>query len=275
MAQRILRPLDYGDILDEMFDLYKRHFILFVGIAAVIHIPIYAISATIGGTIATGIGGLLNGIGSYFVLAATTFAVSQCYLKKQTSIADSYKAVGIRALSLFATMLIAGLIILGGLCLLIVPGVILAFRYAFISEVCVIEEKSGKEARVRSAFLAKDNVARIFVVSLLTGILAAIINGVLTAPVQILVAVLTGTDGSTSPSGPLGLLVGLVTGIATALTSPIQIISFVLLYYDLRVRKEGFDIEMLANSMGASVPAAPVLAAVASGPEAGDGPAPL
>jgi hypothetical protein len=268
MAKGILRPLDYGGIFDEMFDLYKKHFVLFFGIAAVIHIPIYAITAAIGGPIAAGIGALLNGVMSYVVLAVTTFAVSQCYLNKKTSIADSYKAMGVRTLSLFATMLVAGLLILGGFCLLIVPGVILAFRYAFISEVCILEGKSGKEARIRSAFLAKDNVARIFVVSLLTGILAAVISSVVTAPMQILQAVLVQAHGPSAASGPVGLLVGLVTGIAAAVTTPIQVISFVLLYYDIRIRKEGFDIEMLANNMGVSVPVAietPVPAAVAAG----------
>ena len=31
---------------------------------------------------------------------------------------------------------------------------------------------------------------------------------------------------------------------------PIGAIAYILLYYDLRIRKEGFDLQMLANSIG-------------------------
>jgi len=37
---------------------------------------------------------------------------------------------------------------------------------------------------------------------------------------------------------------------ATVVTAPISAIATVLLYYDLRIRKEAFDLEMLAKSMG-------------------------
>jgi hypothetical protein len=43
------------------------------------------------------------------------------------------------------------------------------------------------------------------------------------------------------------------------LVAPFSSIAWILLYYDLRIRKEGFDLEVLAKSMsapGASCPAA-------------------
>jgi hypothetical protein len=58
---------------------------------------------------------------------------------------------------------------------------------------------------------------------------------------------------------------GMGLAIATALVSllsifftPLAIIAVVLLYYDLRIRKEGFDLEMLNRSMLAAAPSAPV-----------------
>ncbi len=46
MAQRILRPLSYGDLFDELFDLYKRRFVLepLYEIAPYVIHPFYGIS---------------------------------------------------------------------------------------------------------------------------------------------------------------------------------------------------------------------------------------
>src|SRR4051812_25760818 len=35
-----LRPLSVGDVLDELFALYRRHFKTYVGIAALVHVPL-------------------------------------------------------------------------------------------------------------------------------------------------------------------------------------------------------------------------------------------
>src|SRR2546421_4993726 len=42
---RMLRPMDYGEILNEAFDLYKRNFGLFAGIGASVYIPYYLFTA--------------------------------------------------------------------------------------------------------------------------------------------------------------------------------------------------------------------------------------
>jgi hypothetical protein len=42
---------------------------------------------------------------------------------------------------------------------------------------------------------------------------------------------------------------GIFSGIAGLLTYPLQAIAVVLLYYDLRIRKEGFDLEMLSQAI--------------------------
>jgi len=39
------------------------------------------------------------------------------------------------------------------------------------------------------------------------------------------------------------------SGIAAVFVGPITYIGVTLLYYDARIRKEGFDIEMLASSL--------------------------
>lgn len=256
MAQRILRPLSYGDLFDEVFDLYKKHFVLFVGIAGVIIIPLYAIAYAIGNW-AAGIVILFASLLSFVVMAATTWAVSRCYLGQEATIADAYKATRGRIAAFAITLLVAGLIIILGYVLLIVPGIIFSFWYAFISEVYMLEGKTGDDGRSRSRQLAADNWGRIFVIWLLSSILMWIVSAALTYPVQI-IAASTGAH-TTMMGGPIGLLYGIVAGASSALTTPIQVIASVLLYYDIRVRKEGFDIQMLAANMGGSVETAPAV----------------
>jgi hypothetical protein len=47
-----------------------------------------------------------------------------------------------------------------------------------------------------------------------------------------------------------------VVGVASSvITTPFMAAVLVLIYFDLRVRKEGFDLEVLAQGVGGSVPA--------------------
>ena len=58
----------------------------------------------------------------------------------------------------------------------------------------------------------------------------------------------------TQPGLPLGL--GLMVmqtaaqSVSQILVSPIYMISFTLLYYDIRIRKEGFDLQVMAENLG-------------------------
>lgn len=62
--------------------------------------------------------------------------------------------VGLRRwAAVFAARFVAGLFVLVGLLALIVPGLVLAFRYALIDEVVVLEGASAADARARSTRL--------------------------------------------------------------------------------------------------------------------------
>ncbi len=68
--------------------------------------------------------------------------------------------------------------------------------------------------------------------------------GIIVWPVQLVFAVMG--LGQTGPS--VGVLHG-VSALAQLLCQPLQIIGTVLLYYDLRIRKEGFDLSMMAEAI--------------------------
>jgi hypothetical protein len=42
----------------------------------------------------------------------------------------------------------------------------------------------------------------------------------------------------------------ILDGVVSILLSPVSAIAVTLLYYDFRIRKEGFDLEMLSQSIG-------------------------
>lgn len=254
MAQGILRPLSYGDLFDELFDLYKKNFVLLVGIAAVIQVPIYAIAYAIGGEIASIIAGVINLLLSPFILAATTLAVSQRYLGNHTTIAATYRSIGRFIWPFILTMFVVQLFISIGSAYLMVPGIVLSFQFAFVAQVFILEGKGGGEGRDRSAFLVKGNCLRIFVVGLLAVILVYIIILIIQMPALFLLQ-LSGVNPQLD-GGVIGMLFGIIDGIACALANPLQAMAMVLLYYDIRVRKEGFDIEMLAKNMGSALPIA-------------------
>jgi hypothetical protein len=245
-----LRPLGYGDILDEVFDLYKKHFVLFAGIAGVFFLPIYAIGYALG-PVGETLAGILTWFGQNAVLAAITWAVSRVYLGETVSIGQAYKAIARRFVMFFLTMLVVGIIIGIGAMLCLVPGIIFAFWYAFVSQVFILEGKGGAVARNRSKDLAAGNWIRILIIYLVTFLLALIITLAFTLPFEMRQPIDAATRAAQSP----GVLYGIAQGLALTLTSPISVIAFVLLYYDIRVRKEGFDIEMLAQNMGQSTPA--------------------
>jgi hypothetical protein len=52
-----------------------------------------------------------------------------------------------------------------------------------------------------------------------------------------------------------------IDNIVSVLLTPLGVITSILLYYDLRIRKEGFDLEMLSRSFDtAHNPSAPSMA---------------
>ena len=268
MAQRILRPLDYGAMLDELFDMYKKNFVLLAGITGIIYLPAtmlynYATTALrthmtinrnpspadIQGLIISGIFTMVVMI-LYFsltfvVAAAITWAISKVYLGDKVTIMQSYRSVVKKIVPFTLTMTIASLIVLAGFVLLCIPGLIAILFTSFVSESFVIEGKQYVDAIKRSFELVRKEWVKVLVVGLLTYILSFIVSGVMVSPFLVMQAL----SGNAPMSASMSILQGFVSGIAQTLIMPIQVIAYVLLYYDIRIRKEGFDIEMLAAGM--------------------------
>lgn len=149
--------------------------------------------------------------------------------------------VGLGILVVFVGLLGAG-----------VWGVIVYCRYALAVPACTIENLPIKYALIRSRFLSKGNLGRVFAVYLLTAIMAFAIKALLQAPIYM-------SSGFSFRTGlhlsPALLAWTYASGfIGSMVAGPIAAIAMALVYYDERVRKEAFDLQVMMDSMKTTEP---------------------
>jgi len=250
-----LRPMGILEIVDQSFRLYRSSFLVFFGIAAVVYVPAGALQAI------PAVGSLITFIFLPLYLianSAMTKAVSDRYLGEQVSIGAAYSEIGKRFWPLVGTMIVAYLFMLSGIILLGVGLIVFSFWIAFVAQAFVIEDKRYLQAVWRSRFLIGKGVwGEVIVLGIVVGVLTSIIEAAVGAAFGTPLLFMGGAQNTAV--SPFALL---VFGLAQALVLPIGQAATVLLYYDSRMRKEGFDLEMLAKEMGMA-PARPAPAAPA------------
>jgi hypothetical protein len=258
-----LQPMGIGEILDGAIKLYRSQWKTLMAIVAIILVPItflqVFLTREIGGPFAdpttTTQAELNSSILVSFVLAAIQLLVVQpflvaavakasadVYLGHQVRVGPTFRFAISRIHSILWISIIAILATGLGLLLLIVPGIIIFVRYTFGSTVLVVEGRKGSKALGRSWRLAKGSFWKILVALFLAGILASVIQGILTIPGSIAYA-------AVGPAGWPFYAIGL--SLAQILTTPFATLITVLLYFDLRIRKEAFDLEVMAHEMSA------------------------
>jgi len=272
-----LRPMTLGEVLDRTFKLYKSNFWLFAGITAMpllVSLVINIGAAGMGinqknlaGSIAASPGMLLSIIGGgilflvvyLFLLgaaqAATVFAVSDLYLGRTPSLRESYRRVGGKALRVISILIIVGLMVGFGFLLLIVPGIILLCRTALAVPASMLEDSKSIRSIERSMNLTKGFSGQIFIIFLMVWVLSWVVGIIFDGPFGYFAAAQHAT------SFAILTLQYLSSFIAQVLIGPIGTIAFSLMYYNLRVRKEAFDIQHLMASLG--TPASPSAPSVA------------
>jgi hypothetical protein len=176
-----------------------------------------------------------------YVTAAAVLIVSDAYLGREVSIGSALTRTFTRFGSIFGAAFIRGFLIVLGFLACVVPAFIAMIVTFAMPMAVVLEGASAGGAYERSKTLARDQWGRIvitYVLAFVLALVAAIGLGVVTE--------LAGAgDG-------VGRLVELLSGV---LFAPFVAVVGTLLYYDLRIRKEGFDIQMLATELDTLVPA--------------------
>ncbi|HET7458842.1 MAG TPA: hypothetical protein VFJ74_14430 [Gemmatimonadaceae bacterium] len=260
MASR-LRPRTTSELLDALFELLRHHYLSFLTIVAAGFAPAAALGAVTG--LAGGFGAFnaFGGSGdprwtgtlvallvvfAVVVLAsvalvqgAVIYAASDAYLDDRIDVASALRRSASNVPMLLIAFLLTGLSTLVGYVFLIVPGIYIAAGLFAVPAIVLLEGRGPSEAMERSMSLTKGRklavLGALFVTALIAGVMRASLGAV-------------GSIG-------FGPSVGMAAQIAayTALY-PLTTIMGVLLYYDARIRFEGFDLERAAAALDPATP---------------------
>lgn len=132
-------------------------------------------------------------------------------------------------------------------------GVVWALiRYLLAPSVLVVlEGQSGVAAMQRSAQLVRGFFWSVLATMAILTIMVVVGTQAVTLPVQIGLIIASGQAGASEQWLPLAQLVGQAIAATIAVVlRPLPMIAIVLVYYDLRIRKEGFDLMMMAEALG-------------------------
>ncbi len=264
-----LRPLSIGEILDVAFKLYFRHWKTFMAIVALIAIPAAALtgliiastidfaskgklyyvdnSAQTSGVIVI----LVVALVALLLITACAFrAVSQAYLGHRPSLGESIRFALPRLFSLLWIFILAGLGTVIGFLLLVIPGVYLLVAWFAVVPVLLVEGAKGSRALGRSRELVKGRWWSTFGVLLVLGILISVTSAI---GQQVASALLS----SSSSVATIVTVTQVVDALTRIVTEPIAVAGVVVLYFDLRVRREGFDVSLMIDQLGFAPPVAP------------------
>lgn len=315
--------MSLADILDGVFRLYRQNFVTFVGIVALLQVPVMVLQILL--TLALGRGvtadilsfaevmasfnpqvdswtdlpisnfitffgasmllSLIQGIVvQQLITGALANAVARSYLDKPVSILSAYSFGAGRMVALVVAGILVGLIIfllyliplglffgilavlapfssgegagaIALLAVLFVLGfigifflvVLIGLGFMFVTQAIVLEGRNPFDALARSWRLVLGSFWRVLGTVVILYILVWIVQGV---PLYIVSAGIGFIFND--PVNDFAIqqsLSTLVAYLSLILMLPLQLTAFTLLYYDLRIRKEGFDLEMQAEAL--------------------------
>jgi Membrane domain of glycerophosphoryl diester phosphodiesterase len=261
-----LRPLSTGELLDRTFSLYRSHFLLFLGLAALPHLCEFALkclAVTVqrpGTPMSSALRPFVWGLGAFFLSivftaishAATVVAVSQVYLDRPAGIMDSFAKVKNRIASVIGLSFSIQFLVILACFALIVPGILLAVRWSLAVPAMILEKNGIRESMSRSTQLTEGNRGRVFVIWILFVVLTLAFNRLLQWPIQIGAGV--GRMAALQHAPSMWQITSLLANsVSQSLVGPLATIAFSLVYYDERVRKEAFDLQLMMATLDAPV----------------------
>ena len=274
-----LRPLDIGQKIDAAIKLTTRNFGTLATIVLLVAAPVqiltvlvtvstlpddYTVGDSFGGGTATpdsttdvaagywvgqGVVALLALLVYLLTTAGCFKAIGSAYLGDRTTWQDSLGFALKRLPSVLWVSILVFLVTVLGFLLLIVPGVYVAVAFSLALPVLLLEQKKGGSALGRSRKLIEGRWWRTFGVLLAGYVLASVVAGIVQGILAALMFVAVGDDSVMSV-----ILSGLAGLAGQVITTPFVAALVTVLYFDLRVRKEAFDLQVLAQAMGGRAP---------------------
>jgi hypothetical protein len=268
-----LRPLAVSDILDNAFRIWWRESWTLFGVVLVVTLPVQALAGLVQvsffpeayemsfrfdfdpanqpqldrdeviAAAGTGAVAIVLGLVSYALAEAACFkAVADAYLGGRPTWRGSLGFAVRRAHSVLWVTVLQTVLLVLAFVLLIVPGVWLAFAWSVAIPALLAEGVRGRRALGRSFRLVRRTWWRTAGVVLLAFVIAGFASFVATVPFNAIALV-------TAPDNLIVSLLAATLGatIGAIVSTPLVAAFVTLLYFDLRARKEGPEIELAAR----------------------------
>jgi hypothetical protein len=246
-----------GEILSTAFDIYRANASKLLLVVAIVVVPLSLLSAIIAGVVfdpdidvTTGelgrnfggyllsgaILGLIAVLISAMLQAATVRAAAQATIGDPVDVEQSYRYGFRRLLSVILISVLVGLIVAAGFILLIIPGIIFLTLLSVSIPALIVEDRRGTDALGRSWGLVQGTFWHALGVIVLAALIVGVVSGII------------GAIGGTAWA-----VRWIFTAIAQILTAPYAALVSVLLYLDLRARKESLSAATLRQELASGI----------------------
>jgi uncharacterized membrane protein len=168
--------------------------------------------------------------------AAMLRGAAQATIGDPVDVEASYRWGLRRFGSVLLLAILVGIVVVLGFILLIIPGIIFLVFLSVSEPALIVENRRGTEAMSRSWNLVRGHFWHALVVILVAAIITGVVQGILTAI-----------------GGDNWFVRWIFTAIAQIITAPFTALVTVLLYLDLRARKEALTADRLRIELASSI----------------------
>ncbi|HWG72636.1 MAG TPA: hypothetical protein VG184_01135 [Acidimicrobiales bacterium] len=259
--------MSLSDILDSSFRLWRANLRTISIIIATLVVPVQLVAALASRSILNGnsvvtvfnnasdgiqtpiqtngaqtVASSISSIASFLILPFAAGAISRvvagCYLGIDVSARDALKAAGRRWWALLLAWLLVHLIEGLGLILVVLPGLLVMALSVSVAPAIVMERLGPIKGIRRSWRLDRRRVWGIIGIAVLTGLVFSITAGVVSVPLE-LIAFAIGLQWG-------WILLFAASVVSSLISLPLNAIVATLVYFDGRIRNEGFDLQTLS-----------------------------
>jgi len=252
-----LRPRSAAELIDAAFRLYRQHFAGFITLSAIVYLPMFVLSVFIGRLAPQIEAGDLSVTGSllaafvalllwYSIMeAALCIAASDRYHGREIEpgriLRDTFSHAG----SIIAAKMWIGFVMFFAFLFffLIFPPFYFFARYFAIPQAILFERLGAWGGLNRTRDLSKGEKWKVLKTLGLIWLMFLVTSGG--------IGLLLQPEVGTSPS----ILSQVISSLVSMIAFPLVPITGTLLYYDVRIRREGYDIEVLSAGLEAPAPA--------------------
>lgn len=247
------RPRSASEIIDAAVQLFRRDARTFLAIGAVVQVPMLllrtALMSVYGATpdgapdnllAATSIT-LLEGLLLVLVTATLTVAADRAYMGAHPGVRASFAGAASKFGAFFVATFLSTLLAVLGVLLLIVGAFYFFAKYTLSPTIVLLEARNGTNAMSRASKLSEGR--RLHVIASVG------------AAWLIFFAVVIGA-GALSAIVPTASAFIILGPLVNVFVLPLIPIVLVITYYDLRIRAEGYDIELLERQATSAEPRA-------------------